>query len=130
MLIYFCFLGQNKPSYQQRSPQPRSQTSQSQGSGNFDPPMRERNNRNNLPDFGDRYSANRTKDRQRREQQRLQQQQHSGGQHQQQPSDQQQHQRQQVHLTVYFRFRNINFFFPSKCACINSESLALIQSLT
>ena len=92
--------------------------------------MRERNNRNNLPDFGDRYSANRTKDRQRREQQRLQQQQHSGGQHQQQPSDQQQHQRQQVRLTVYFRFRNINFFFPSKCACINSESLALIQSLT
>jgi len=32
-------------------------------------------NRNNLPDFGDRYSANRTKDRQRREAQRIQQQQ-------------------------------------------------------
>ena len=32
--------------------------------------MNSRNHRNNLPDFGDRYSANRTKDRLRREQQK------------------------------------------------------------
>ena len=81
------FLGQNKPQYQQRSPQSRSQPQQSQG--NFDPPRR---HNQNLPDFGDRYSANRTKDRQRREQQRLQQQQ----QNQQQNQQHQQNQQQQV----------------------------------
>ena len=42
----------------------------------------------NLPDFGDRYSANRTKDRQRREQQRLQQQQNHQQHQQQQPNQQ------------------------------------------
>jgi len=63
--------GHNKPYLQQRSPQPRGgQSSQDQHpSGNRDR-MNTRNQ--NLPDFGDRYSANRTKDRLRREQQKQQ----------------------------------------------------------
>ena len=84
MTLFIYISGQNKPQYQQRSPQSRSQPSQSQG--NFDPPRR---HNQNLPDFGDRYSANRTKDRQRREQQRIQQQ-------NQQQNGQQQNQQQQV----------------------------------
>merc|ERR1719228_1763883 len=63
--------GHNKPYLQQRSPQPRGgQSSQDQHPrGNRDG-MNTRNQ--NLPDFGDRYSANRTKDRLRREQQKQQ----------------------------------------------------------
>jgi translation initiation factor 4G len=62
--------GQNKPYLQQRSPQPRGGGQSSQGqhdAGNRDRMNQTRNQ--NLPDFGDRYSANRTKDRLRREQQ-------------------------------------------------------------
>jgi len=61
----------NKPYLQQRSPQPREgQSSQDQHRGaNRDQVNGSRQNQN-LPDFGDRYSANRTKDRLRREQQK------------------------------------------------------------
>merc|ERR1719362_1031471 len=62
--------GQNKPYLQQRSPQPRGGGQSSQGqhdTGNRDRMNQTRNQ--NLSDFGDRYSANRTKDRLRREQQ-------------------------------------------------------------
>ena len=73
---------------------------------------RERNNRNNLPDFGDRYSANRTKDRQRREQQRLQQGGgREGGQQPHQQGQRDQHQQQQVCFTVLFPFPEFKFFF-------------------
>merc|ERR1719367_13024 len=63
--------GHNKPYLQQRSPQPRGgQPSQDQHPGGNRDRMNTRNQ--NLPDFGDRYSANRTKDRLRREQQKQQ----------------------------------------------------------
>jgi len=70
--------GPNK-NYQQRSPQGRNdrgggghhhQPQSSQDISQAPPMMNSRNHRNNLPDFGDRYSANRTKDRLRREQQK------------------------------------------------------------
>ena len=57
-----------------------------------------------MPDFGDRYSANRTKDRQRREQQRLQQQQ----QNQQQNQQHQQNQQQQVLRHTVWKFQDFS----------------------
>ena len=67
-VFLFPFIS-SQPYLQQRSPQPRGgQSSQGQhDAGNRDRMNQTRNQ--NLPDFGDRYSANRTKDRLRREQQ-------------------------------------------------------------
>jgi len=65
--------GHNKPYLQQRSPQPRGDQSSQDQRGDRGGNRDQMTNRNqNLPDFGDRYSANRTKDRLRREQQNKQ----------------------------------------------------------